>query len=584
MDNFDFSGYATKNDLKCTDGRVIRHDAFKKNHGIRVPLVWQHLHNDPENILGYALLENRPDGVYAYGKFNDTPKGRLTKTQVQHGDITFLSIYANQLEQVGKDVMHGMIREVSLVVAGANPGATIDNLQISHADGSDDTEDVEEAVIFTGELIDLPETKQPEVKEPEKMADVVKHADAAPAASEKTVGEIFDTLTEEQKTVVYALIAEVADATAAGGDMSQSDDEEGDDKVMKHNVFEGEKGKAMESLSHAQFDEIVLGAKQIGSFKQSFLAHVQTYGIEDIEFLFPDAQTIDNTPAMLSRRMEWVTGVINGTNHSPFSRIKTIVADITADEARAKGYVKGSLKKDEIIKLLKRVTTPKTIYKKQKLDRDDVVDITGIDVIAWMKAEMRVMLDEELARAILIGDGRDSADEDKIDEDHLRPVWTDDDMYSHHVRLEADATTDDKIEAIIRARAQYKGSGSPALYCSSDFVSDMLLLKDTLGRRIYGTEAELAAVLRVSKIVEVPVMTDLTRDSSDDVPVELNLVAIIVNLKDYTLGADKGGAVSMFDDFDIDYNQFKYLIETRVSGALTLPKSALVIEQEGAAG
>lgn len=569
---YDFSGYATRYDVKCSDGRTIRKDAFKDCDGLTVPLVWTHLHGEPSNVLGHGILEDRDDGMYIYAAFNDTPAGQNSKQLVAHGDIKFLSIYANQLVEKSKNVIHGMIREVSLVMAGANPGAVIDNLSIAHGDGSED-EVEDEAIIYTDTEISLPE---------------VKHADppanSASNSNDETIEDVFNSLTDKQKTVVYAIIAEAVDAVTEEGnsDVAQSDDDEGEE-TLKTNVFDKDNNKELAhnrpTLSHDEFASIMSDAQKLGSFKQAFLEHAVEYGIENIDYLFPDARTITNSPAMISRKMEWVTGVINGTNHSPFSRIKTILADITADEARAKGYVKGSLKKDEVIKLLHRTTTPKTIYKKQKLDRDDIVDITDLDVVAWLKAEMRVMLDEEIARAVLVGDGREAEDEDKIDEDHLRPIWTDDDTYAHHVQLEADVTTEEKIDEIIRARTYYKGSGAPALYTSTEFLSDMLLLKDSIGRRIYATQAELESVLRVSKIVEVPAMTALTRETDDDVPVEVELVGIIVNLKDYTIGADKGGSVSMFDDFDIDYNQFKYLIETRISGALVLPKSALVIEQ-----
>lgn len=615
MGNFDFSGYVTKYNLKCADDRTILNDAFKEMDGKTVPMVWQHGHHDPENVLGHILLESRDDGVYGYAKCNYTDKGKIAKQLVHHKDITTFSIFANGLVEKNRNVIHGVIREVSLVMAGANPGAKIDNIVVVHGDGSL-YESEDEVIIHTGLDIEVPEpeVKPPEVKEPEVIAvpenkelvieasainqpeqkepelketenielankDLV-HADAA-ASDEETVEDVFNTLSEKQKTVVYAIIAQAVDA--AQEELAQSNIDEGDDEVMKYNVFENsrEGGNLRHevSLSDEQFNSIVSDAMQKGSFRKSFLEHVATYGIDNIDYLFPDPQAIANTPAMLSRRMEWVSGVINGVNHSPFSRIKTLAADITADDARARGYVKAGLKKDEIIRMLKRVTTPKTIYKKQKLDRDDVIDITDLDVVAWMKAEMRVMLDEELARAILVSDGRAADNEDKIDEDHIRPVWKDDDMYAHHIRVASDGTTDDKMDAIIRGRENYMGSGSPVLYTTMGFVSDMLLLKDSTGRRIYQTVQELENVLRVSKIVEVPVMTGLTRESDDEVPVTLNLVGIVVNLKDYTLGADKGGQMSMFDDFDIDYNQFKYLLETRCSGALTLPKSALVIEQ-----
>ncbi len=560
---FDFSGYATKNDLRCSDGRTIRRDAFKHNDGDTVPLVWQHVHNTPENVLGHAVLENRDDGVYAYCKFNDTQSGQNAKTLVQHGDITSLSIFANQLVQKGTDVVHGAIREVSLVLSGANPGALIDNLSIAHADGVyEDSED--EAIIYTGLPI---------------SSDELEHADTNQNES-KTVQDVFDTLNEEQKNVVYAMLAQVMEDSVKH---SEDDDEylehnNGGD-TMKRNVFDGNATASQQpTLSHDQIQAIMEDAERFGSLKESFLAHAQSYGIENIDILFPDARNVTPTPDFIKRDTEWVNGVITGTKHTPFSRIKSTAADITAEEARARGYVKGNLKKEEVIKLLKRVTTPTTVYKKQKLDRDDIVDITDLDVVAWLKAEMRMMLDEEIARAILIGDGRDPASQDKINEENIRPIWKDDDMYSHHVIVDHDTDTEELIEVIIRSRKHYKGSGNPAFYTTTDTLTDMLLLKDKMGRRLYKGVADLQSELRVSKIVEVPVMENQTREDDDELT-DLDLVGIIVNLKDYTVGADKGGQISMFDDFDIDYNQYKYLMETRCSGSLTHPKSALVIER-----
>ena len=568
---FDFSGYATKNDLKCADGRTIRHNAFKDNDGHTVPLVWQHIHNDPSNILGHAVLENRDDGVYSYCKFNETPAGQNAKLLVKHGDITSLSIYANKLVQKGQDVIHGAIREVSLVLSGANPGALIDNLSISHSDGGyTDVED--EAIIYTGLPISEDDLEHEEKEEDNQNGS-------------KTVQEVFDTLNEEQKNVVYAMLAQVAE------DVEHSDYEDteilehdnlGGGYDMKRNVFDNEQDDAVGTvLNHSQIKAIFEDAQKTGSLKESMLAHAQTYGIEDIDILFPDAKTLTPTPDFISRRMGWVPGVINGTHHSPFSRIKSVHADITADEARAKGYVKASLKTEEVFSLIQRVTTPTTIYKKQKLDRDDIIDITDLDVVAWLKMEMRMMLDEEIARAVLIGDGREPGDPDKIKEEHIRPIYKDADMYAHKVTLDNKVDTDDIVEAIIRSRKHYKGSGNPVLYTTTDLLTDMLLSKDQMGRRLYSTEAELASTLRVSSIVEVEVMDGVTR-ADDDELVDLDLLGIIVNLKDYNMGADKGGQVSLFDDFDIDYNQYKYLIETRCSGALTKPKSAIVIEKRQA--
>ena len=571
---FDFSGYATKNDLKCADGRTIRHNAFKENDGHTVPLVWQHIHNDPGNVLGHAVLENRDDGVYTFCKFNETPAGQNAKLLVQHGDITSLSIYANKLVQKGQDVIHGAIREVSLVLSGANPGALIDNLSISHSDGGyTDVDD--EAIIYTGLPISEEELEHKDKEEKKDMSQ----------NGSKTVQEVFDTLNEEQKNVVYAMLAQVTEDVEHG--YYDEEDELEHDNLgggynMKRNVFDNDQnneGGAV--LNHSQIKAIFEDAQKTGSLKESMLAHAQTYGIEDIDILFPDAKTLTPTPDFISRRMGWVPGVINGTHHSPFSRIKSVHADITADEARAKGYVKASLKTEEVFGLIQRVTTPTTIYKKQKLDRDDIIDITDLDVVAWLKMEMRMMLDEELARAVLIGDGRDAGSPDKIKEEHIRPIYKDADMYAHKVTLDNEVDTDDIVEAIIRSRKHYKGSGNPVLYTTTDLLTDMLLSKDQMGRRLYSTEAELASTLRVSSIVEVEVMDGVTREDDEEL-VDLDLLGIIVNLKDYNMGADKGGQVSMFDDFDIDYNQYKYLIETRCSGALTKPKSAIVIERRQA--
>jgi len=566
----DFSGYVTRNDLKCSDGRTIRAGAFAHCDGTKVPLVWQHQHGEAFNVLGHALLENRHDGVYGYGFFNDTEAANHAKTLVKHGDIVALSIFANNLKQRGGDVLHGNIREVSLVLSGANPGAFIENVYIKHGDTSEVSED--EAIIYTN--MPLEHAELPARKDQEAMATDTK---------EKTIQDVFDSLTEEQKNVVYYIIGEALsqnndDEEAAQSNMTDGDslkhtlellDQEGY-TIMPRNVFEQNGVADAESLTltHAQLETIVKDAQRIGSFKESFLAHAEEYGITNIDVLFPDARTLTDKPELIARRTEWVKGVIDGAKHSPFSRIKTVGADITAEEARAKGYVKGNKKKDEIIRLIKRVTTPTTVYKKQKLDRDDIVDITDLDVVAWLKWEMRFMLEEEIARAVLIGDGREPDDEDKIDEEKLRPIAWDDDMYSHQVSIPANTTADGLVESILRARKFYKGTGTPALYTTDDILTDMILLKDKVGRRLYNTEAELAAALRVSKIVVVEPM--------ETVP---DLLAIIVNMADYTIGADKGGEISMFDDFDIDYNQQKYLIETRISGALTKFKSAVVVKR-----
>ena len=566
----DFSGYVTRNDLKCSDGRTIRAGAFAHSDGMKVPLVWQHQHGEAFNVLGHALLENRTDGVYGYGFFNDTEAGNHAKTLVKHGDIVALSIFANNLKQRGGDVLHGNIREVSLVLSGANPGAFIENVYIKHGDTSEASED--EAIIYTD--MPLEHAALPARKDQEAMPT---------ETEEKTVKDVFDSMTEEQKNVVYFMIGEALSQNTDDEEAEQSNMTDGESlkhtlelldqegyTLMPRNVFEqnGVVDAESATLTHAQLETIVKDAQRIGSFKESFLAHAEEYGITDIDFLFPDARTLTNKPELIARRTEWVKGVIDGAKHSPFSRIKTVGADITAEEARAKGYVKGNKKKDEIIRLIKRVTTPTTLYKKQKLDRDDIVDITDLDVVAWLKWEMRFMLEEEIARAVLIGDGREPDNEDKIDEEKLRPIAWDDDMYSHQVSIPANTTADGLVESILRARKFYKGTGTPDLYTTDDILTDMILLKDKVGRRLYNTETELAAALRVGKIVVVEPM--------ETIP---DLLAIIVNMADYTIGADKGGEISMFDDFDIDYNQRKYLIETRISGALTKFKSAVVVKR-----
>lgn len=579
MENFDFSGWATRNDLKCSDGRIIRKDAFKSNDGQKVPLVWNHQHSDPNEVLGHAVLENRDEGVYAYCKFNDTESGRTAKLLVQHGDVNALSIYANQLKQQGPNVMHGNIRELSLVLAGANPGAFIESI-IKHGEESD-----EEGIIYTGENITLSHSEPAE--EPKKSEEEeLKHADDKKEDTkvaeepkknegEETVADVFNTLNEKQKTVVYAMIGQA---------LEDNNNSEGGDEEMKHNVFDKDTENQENVLSHDAMETIIADGKRYGSLKESFLAHVEEYGIKEIETLFPEAKSLNNPPEFIKREMGWVQKVMSGVHHTPFSRIKSSFADITEDDARAKGYIKGKLKKEEVFSLLKRTTTPTTIYKKQKLDRDDMIDITDFDVVAWLKSEMRMMLDEEIARAILVGDGRLASSDDKINESNIRPIWKDEDLYNIKATIEVDAaaTPDQKakaaIRAIIKSRKNYKGSGNPALYTTEDFLTDCLLLEDMNGRVIYDTEEKLRTALRVSAIVTVPVMEGLTR--KDDEGNDLDLLGIIVNLNDYNVGADKGGAINMFDDFDIDYNQQKYLIETRCSGALIKPFSAISIEMK----
>ena len=578
--NFDFCGWATRNDLKCSDGRVIRRDAFKHNDGQQVPLVWSHQHSDVNDVLGHALLENRDEGVYAYCKFNDTESGRTAKLLVQHGDVNALSIYANQLQQQGPNVMHGNIRELSLVLAGANPGAFIESI-IKHGEESD-----EEGIIYTGENITLAHAEDPTEKKEEP-----KEEKKDDSEKEKTIGDVLNTLTEEQKTAVYAIVGQVRQAVRHGDENSENDEDE-EDTTMKHNLFDKDTQQQEENvISHDDMQVIIADAKRYGSKKDSFLAQSTeieyapksgTYGINTPDFLFPEARNLNNPPEFIKREMGWVQKVMGGVHHSPFSRIKSMFADITEDDARAKGYIKGKLKKEEVFGLLKRTTTPTTIYKKQKMDRDDVIDITDFDVISWLKSEMRMMLDEEIARAILVGDGRSASSDDKINEMNIRPIWKDEDLFTikSTIEVDASATADQRAKAFIRAciksRKNYKGSGTPTLFTTDDVLTDCLLLEDLNGRVIYDTEEKLRTALRVSSIVTVPVMENLKRDDGEGN--NLDLMGIIVNLADYNVGADKGGAVNMFDDFDIDYNQQKYLIETRCSGALIKPFSAIVVE------
>lgn len=614
----DFSGYATRNGIECSDGRTILADAFKHNDQTQVPLVWQHKHDDPTNILGHALLENRSDGVYARAFFNNTEKAQTAKEAVRHGDIKALSIYANGLKQRGGNVLHGNIREVSIVVSGANPGAFIDNISLKHGDGSYETLE-EEAIIYTGLTLEHAEEKGA------TMADT--------ATNDKTVKEVFDSMTDEQKNVAYFLIGEAA--AGKGGDTAKHSDEDdvdedlddvehgedgdqtiddilgtlnADQKAVVHfmlgealkgadstaNLTHSQEGSTMTNvfeksaevkndsiLSHADVQNVIKAATKGGgaaSFKEvleEHLEHAGTFGINDIDIMFPDAKTVAGGIELIARQAEWVPQVLAATKHSPFAKIKSIVADLTPEAARAKGYVKGTMKKEEVVGLLKRTTGPTTIYKKQKLDRDDIIDITDFDIVAWLKWEIRFMLNEELARAILIGDGRSNSDDDKIKDpgasnsgDGIRSIMTDNDLYAHKVNLAANVSSSVLIDEVTRARTFYRGSGSPTFYTTDKTVTDLMLLKDKMGRRLYATEAELAAALRVKDIVTVEVF--------EDVP---TLLGIMVNLIDYNIGANKGGELSFFEDFDIDFNQNKYLLETRVSGALTKPKSAIVIRR-----
>ena len=570
-EGYDFAGYATRYGVPCADGRIIDKTAFLQNNGKKVPLVYNHQHNDISSVLGHAFLECREDGVYAYGYFNDTDNGVEAKNQVIHGDLDSLSIWANRLQESGnpprKHVAHGDIKELSLVLAGANPGAFIEEI-VAHSD-----EEGYEAFIYSGDSIELNHSEGDTKKEDEPMADTNKEQEP----ESKSAKEVFDEMTEEQKQVAIAIAGQAVEEALKerGIDPKKDDDDEGGEE-MGHSCFDNT-GEDTNVLSHDDMVTIVKEAEKTGRMSDAFLSH----GINNIEYLFPDAQTINGAPDFIKRNDEWVNDVMNNVHHTPFSRIKSVFADITEDEARAKGYIKGKLKKEEVFSLLKRTTTPQTIYKKQKIDRDDYIDIVDLDVVAWIKTEMRMMLDEEIARAILVGDGRLSSSDDKISEDHIRPIWTDADLYTIKaaVNITKDSTSAEIAKAFIveaiRSRVQYKGSGAPTLYAPDTIITECLLLEDKNGRMIYDTLDKLATVLRVSKIVTVPVMENLARTKET---FTYKLLGIIVNLKDYNVGADKGGAVNMFDDFDIDYNAMKYLIETRCSGAMIKPYGAIAIE------
>ena len=588
---YDFSGMATRNGIRCSDGRTICRDAFKGNDGQKVPLVWNHEHNDPGHVLGHALLKNEDDGVRAYCTCNETPAGKQALELVKHGDVVALSIYANQLRQNGGNVVHGCIREVSLVLAGANPGAYIDTI-IEHSEDMDEIANIafiDESGLEFAHSDDSEENKN-ETTPSEEEPKPIEHSDenekeTKEMADEKTVKDVVDSMTEEQKQVMYALIGQAIEDTKNGGD--------GD---VKHNVFESDENNNENVLSHSEMLEIMADGKRFGSLKEAALQH----GVTDISILFPDDKNVTNgAPEFIKRDQAWVSVVMNGTHHTPFSRIKSVFANITEDDARALGYLpdrthrdaKGNLvdangnrvmKKEEVFSLLKRTTAPATIYKKQRIDRDDIIDITDFDVVSWIKGEMRMMLNEEIARAILIGDGRLSSSDDKINESNIRPIWTDAPLYTINAPISTSASTSAAlkakavIKAAIKSRKNYKGSGNPIAFMSEDVLTDILLLEDLNGRVIYDSVDKVATAMRVSKIVTVPQFDNLTRTNSDSQT--CTLAAIIVNLNDYNVGADKGGAVSMFDDFDIDYNAMKYLIETRCSGALIKPYSAIAIE------
>lgn len=571
-EKYDFSGWATRNDIRCSDGRTIRRGAFAEQDGTTVPLVWNHNHADADNVLGHAILENRDQGVYAYCFFNNTKQGNNAKELVTHGDICSLSIFANQLKQNGGDVIHGAIREVSLVLAGANPGAKIENI-MAHGDNSE-----EEAIIYN----DSDEINLAHSEEKEKMEEENK---------EKTVKDVIDSMTEEQRNVMYALIGEAIESTKGESDNDQSNEEE---NQMKHNAFENEdqtKKEETETLSHSEFMEIVSEAKRKGSMKDAFLEHNITeipylaHSITNVGNLFPESKAVSRVPEIVDRDQTWVGNVMASVKHTPFSRVKSFYANITADEARAKGYVKGAKKAEEVITALKRTTDPQTVYKLQKMDRDDIIDITDFDVVAWLKGEMRGKLDEEIARAILIGDGRSASSADKVDPLKIRPVYQDDTTYTIKRILTRAAKDDDSafakafIKDVVKSRKEYKGSGNPTLYTTEDMLTSMLLIEDTTGRVIYDTIEKLKTALRVRDIVTVPVMENVGREDTPGKK-KWNLLGILVNLNDYNVGADKGGSVNMFDDFDINYNKYEYLIETRCSGALVKPYSAITFEEE----
>lgn len=568
----DFSGWATKNDIRCSDGRTIRHNAFADNDGDIVPLVWQHGHGTPDNVLGHVQLENRDEGVYAFGYFNDTPSAAHAKELLKHGDVDSMSIYANNLTQSGGDVKHGNIVEVSLVLSGANPGAKIENIALAHGDGTYEATD--EAYIMTGEHLAHADSEKPALKTDD-------------SGEGKTIKDIVDSMTQDQKEVLYFLIAKAAEgemnpsadtapnkegAPVAHTNIFESDGTPNEGDTLYHSTIDAAFKDAVRTKSNS-LREVFMAAAEANGLSHADIAHAEkTYGISNIDLLFPDAKNLDVPPAFIDRDQGWVKPVLSGTHHTPFTRIKSMQADITADEARAKGYITGARKKEEVFKLLKRTTTPTTIYKLQKFDRDDLLDITDFDVIAWVKGEMRSKLDEELARAILLGDGRSNSDPDKINEENIRPILKEDDLYCIKKDLSAATETADIVDALIRAQDDLEGTGTPTLFCAKSFVTDLLLLKDTTGHYLYPTKQALADRLGVSAIIDVPQMKGL-KDGNK------NVLAIIVNLADYNVGTDKGGEVTMFDDFDIDFNKYSYLLETRVSGALTKVKSALVVKK-----
>lgn len=586
----DFSGYATKNDVRCSDNKVIRHGAFAAYDGKSVPLVWQHQHKDVTNVLGHADLEVREDGVYAYAHLNHSDAGRTAREMVRNGDIKAMSIYATHVKARGNDVVHGELVEVSLVLRGANPGAYIDQVSIQHGDNGDEIE----AVVYTDAQIDFVSHSDEEDEDFEaEETDDVEHAEEEPEADEAesdeddpTLGEIFEGMTDQQKTAVYAIVGQIVDADDEEAEEPVEDTAHSDttteDTMAHQNVFEGSKTEELPVLKHADVEQIFADAKSCGSLKEAVLAHADNYGIKQIDTLFPDAKNLWTTPEFIKRKTDWVSSVVGAAKHSPFSRIKTQFADITADEARAKGYIKGNKKKDEVFSLLKRTTSPTTIYKKQKLDRDDILDITDFDVVTWIRGEMRIMIEEELGRAVLLGDGREASSDDKIKEDCIRPIYKEDTLYAPRVILAKETTTEDALDSIVRAMDDYEGSGNPTWFAAPQVITEILLLKDKMGHRLFTSLSDLADYVGVSKIVKVPLMKNLVRTSNKNGKVDA--LGIIVNMSDYTIGADKGGQLFAAEDFDISFNQYHYLLETRLSGALTKVKSAIVLERKQEAG
>lgn len=637
---YDFGGYATKNDLRCADGRTIRRNAFKECDGTTVPLVWQHSHGKPGDVLGHAVLENRDDGVYAYGSFNNTDSGRNAKELVKHGDVRALSIYANQLIQKGGDVLHGMIREVSLCLAGANPGARIEDLAVAHFD--EDGAELE-AQVYNGENIELFHSDDDyEEQEDETMDEemglqevidtmdedqynamlyvvdqALNHSDESgeELGEDASIQDIIDTMNDQQKDALVYVVSNALESAEGSDDDYYDDDDSDADDYDDYDDYEEDESDMMEhayenyetdaAIAHDAMNAVIEDGKRFGSLRESFKFHAEEgaiahaidttgmdlptltnqeyntkfgYGVNSPEMLYPEAKSLNIPPEFIKRDTDWVSVVWNGVHRTPFSRIKSMFANITEDEARAKGYIKGKMKKEEFFSLMKRVTVPQTVYKKQKLDRDDIIDITDFDVVRWIRQEMRIMWDEETARAMLIGDGRPGTDSDKISEEHIRPIAKDVALFTIQKEVEEgatlEATAKNMMRAAVRARKDYKGSGDPIMFTTEDWLTSMLLIEDGIGHYIYKSVSELATALRVSRIVTVPVMEGFKLDNGNE------LMAIIVNLKDYNVGTDKGGEVNMFDDFDIDYNQYKYLIESRCSGALIKPYSAIVLSKK----